>query len=437
MKACFGISFLLRTAVLLMAITAGLFCPRAAADQLPLRRAIELAVAHSGTIAAATADQMRAYESYRETKNVYLPQLVIGSGLGYSYGFPLSIEGAAPSVFNINTQQFLLNFAQREFVRAAKTEWNASSLAMKDKREQVTLDAALTYIQLDNALTQLRVLQDQHGEAQRAVFVVGQRVKEGIDARVQLTRANLSEARVRMRMAEVQGNADLMRQHLADLTGLPPESIETVTESIPPLPEISQHEDLVPKALDASTALKVANENTRAKQYTAKGQHKMLYPAIDLAGQYALLSKINHYDEFFAKFQRNNLTLGLAMRLPILNPAQKAHAQAADAEVIKAKRDADTLKSQVSSETLKLQRSVQQLTAARDVAQLEYELAQSELDTVGARVEVGTATLLDQQNARLAVSDKYSAFLDASLELDKARLQLLKATGDLERWVGQ
>jgi hypothetical protein len=104
---------------------------------------------------------------------------------------------------------------------------------------------------------------------------------------------------------------------------------------------------------------------------------------------------------------------------------------------VRARKDADTVKSQVASETLKLQRSVEELAAARDITNFDYQLSQTDLETVVARVQAGTATLPDQQNARLAVRDKYSAFLDAGLELDKVRLALLKATGQLEAWIGK
>ncbi len=426
-----------RLARLLIASFVVFLLPRAGAEPVPLKRAVELAVAHSSAMGAAAAEQKRAYEGYRETRNGYLPQFVVGSGLGASYGFPLSIEGSAPSLFSVTTQQFLINFAQRDFVRAAKSEWQASTIATQDRRAQVMLDAAVTYLQLDNALTQLRLLRDQQADASRAVDITRKRVSEGIDAKVELTRANLAEARVRMRLAEMQANADLLRQHLADLTGLAATAIETVTESIPSLPEISPQDDLLPKAVAASNTVKVADEQARAKGFTARGQHRALWPAADLAGQYSMLTRFNNYDQFFQKFQRNNVTFGLALRFPFLNPAQRAHAEAADAEAVKARKEAETARQQVSSEALKLQRSVQQLAAARDVAQFDYELSQADLETVNTRLQAGMATLRDQDNARLAVNDKYAALLNAGLELDKARLQLLKATGELEKWVGR
>ncbi len=411
--------------------------PRASAEPLPFKRAVDLAVAHSSTMGVAAAEQMRAYESFREIRNAYLPQVMVGSGLGASYGFPLSIEGAAPSLFSVTTQQYLINFAQRDFVRAARSEWKASTLSTQDKREQVMLDAATTYIQLDNAATQLKVLQDEQAQALRAVDITTKRVDAGIEAKVQLTRANLAEARVRMRLAEMQANADLLRRHLADLTGLPAQTIETVTESIPSMPEVSQQDDLIPQALEASNAVKIADEQVRAKQFTARGQHRALWPAADLAGQYSMLTRYNNYDQYFKKFQRNNVTFGLALRFPFLNPAQRAHAEAADAEALKAKKDAEAVKEQVSSETLKWQRLVQQLAAARDVAKYDYELSQADLETASARLQAGTATLQDQENARMVVNDKYAAFLNAALELDKARLQLMKATGELEKWIAR
>ena len=60
-----------------------------------------------------------------------------GAGLGYSYGFPLALEGSAPSLFNINAQSALLNPALRDFVRAAKVDSAVASLKTKDQRNQI------------------------------------------------------------------------------------------------------------------------------------------------------------------------------------------------------------------------------------------------------------------------------------------------------------
>ena len=61
------------------------------AEPLPLKHAVELALSHGA--AATDTDEQRAYASYHEARNQYIPQLIVGSGLGKSWGFPLSLEG--------------------------------------------------------------------------------------------------------------------------------------------------------------------------------------------------------------------------------------------------------------------------------------------------------------------------------------------------------
>ena len=64
----------------------------------------------------------------REARDPFTPRIVVGSGLAYTSGFPMSIEGSAPSVLNVNAQSFLFNPAQRQFVKAARIDWSASTL---------------------------------------------------------------------------------------------------------------------------------------------------------------------------------------------------------------------------------------------------------------------------------------------------------------------
>ena len=405
------------------------------AQAVPFQHAIELALQHSGTMAIAAADRVRAHQGYLEARNTFLPTLYLGSGLAASYGFPLSIEGSAPTIIKVTSQQYLLNFAQREFMRAAKTEWRASDVRSEDKKNGVVLDAAQTYVELDKITTALHILKQQEEAAARTEQLVADRVREGVDSQVELTKAKLVTARVRMQAAENQGNAEFLRTRLAQLTGLQPETIQTSTETIPPLPEVSQEENLAQRAIEKSPAVKLAEEQAAAKQFRAKGERKAAnYPSIDMAGQYGLLARYNNYDEFFKKFQRNNATFGVVINFPFLSPTQSAKAKAADAEAVIARKEAEGVRAQVSAETLKLQRSVRQLAAAREVARLEHQLAQADAEAAQARVEAGQASLKDEQSARLSEQQHYMALLDVSFDLDKARMQLLRSTGELEKW---
>jgi len=402
------------------------------AEPLPFRQAVELAAKRSAVL--SDTEQVRAHQAYLEAARMYIPQLIVGSGLAKSWGFPLSIEGSAPTAISVNTMGYLINPAQRDFVRAARTEWDATAFSSEDRRQQAILETAVTYTQLDRLVTALHLLREQEQEAVRAEQIASERVQAGVEPQLELTRAKLASARVRMGIAQVEGNVDVLRNLLAQLTGVPAAGIETVTESIPQLPEVSQSDDLAAKSASTSPAVKLAFAQADAKLFRARGEHKQFRPSVDFVGQYGLLTTYNNYQEFFKQYQRHNGTVGVAIRFPFFNLSQRARAGAADAEAVQARHQAEEAKNKVSNETRKLQREVAQLAAAREVARLEYQLARADVDTVQTKVQAGTATLRDEANARLAEGQKYSAYLDASYLVEQAQMQLLRSTGELEKW---
>jgi outer membrane protein TolC len=160
-------------------------------------------------------------------------------------------------------------------------------------------------------------------------------------------------------------------------------------------------------------------------------------PSVDFAAQYGLLAAYNNYQDFFqpGSFQRHNATLGLVIKFPIFSATQRARAEAADALAVKAKKDAETAKNQVSEETLRLQRSVEQMAAAKEVADLEYQVAQSNLESLKIRLDSGSAAWHDVQDASEQVNERYNTLQDANFELERAQITLLRATGELENWV--
>ena len=75
-----------------------------------LQRASEISqqvlIAKTGTQTAAARKDLE--------KAPFGPHLSVGTGVAGTYGFPLSIEGAAPSLFNVNYIQTLYDRKQRK-----------------------------------------------------------------------------------------------------------------------------------------------------------------------------------------------------------------------------------------------------------------------------------------------------------------------------------
>lgn len=417
-----------------MATILCLFAVAAPAETLPLKRAVQLALSHATASGVATATEQRAFASYQEARHAYIPQVTTGAGLGYSYGFPLSLEGSAPSLFNLVAQSPLFNPAQLQFQKAARAEWQASQLQSKDQRNAVIQDTVLTYAELSKWDQRLQRLQQDATQAQQMEQSVAARVKEGVDSPLDLNKSKLSAARVRLHIAEAQGSADVLRQHLAKLTGQLASTIQVESGPLPALPDASQEDDLSAKAEKASPAIQSAEQHAVAEAFRAKGEHRALLPQVDFAAQYALLARFNNYDLYYKAFQQNNATIGVNIRVPIFNFAQRSHAQAADADALKARSQVQAARNQVSEEALRAQRIVSQWSAAREVADLEYQVAQSGFEAMQTRIAANTGTLHQLDDARVQANERFLAVQDADFELQRARVALLRATGDLEKW---
>jgi outer membrane protein TolC len=269
--------------------------------------------------------------------------------------------------------------------------------------------------------------------------LVEERIQQGIDSPEQRLEARLGTARAKLRLEQAQGAIDVLRTTLSQLTGMPASSIDAVAESVPALPEAATETDATAKAVESNPVVGFAQEHANAQAFRARAEHLALWPSVDFATQYAVLAKYNNWTQFFPanRFERNNATVGVVIRFPFFNAPQHAHADAADAEALRARKEADATKNQVSQETKRLQHSVEQLTAAKEVSELEYEIAKSDADAVEIRMNSGNATVHDAANARIQMAEKFTALQDANFQLLRARIGLLRATGELESWVNQ
>jgi outer membrane protein TolC len=409
----------------------------AIAEPLTLKRAVELALTHSPTAGQTTADEQRAFASFREARNQYLPQLTVGSGLGESWGYPLSLEGSAPSLVNVTAQSALFNPALRDYIRAARSEYKATESGSKDQRNQIIQDTVLAYTELLKWQQLIGHLQQQHDDALHVQQIIDQRVQEGVDNPQLRNQARLAAARANLHIVEAESSVHELRAFLSQLTGLPEASIELTADSVPALPEVPTQADVAQTAADASPSVLFARQHAAAQSFRARAEHRMLWPTADFATQYAVLARYNNWQKFFVNnaFERNNATVGVVLRFPIFNAAQRAHAAAADADTVHANKQVESTRNQVSQQVLKMQDSVRQLAAAKEVSDLEFEIAKSNLDAIEVRLNAGSATIPDAANARTEMFEKYNAAQNADFALLRARIGLLRLTGDLESWV--
>ena len=147
-----------------------------ACAQISFSTAVALALKSNPKVLAAQADVDKSLAALQQLRDAYIPAVVGGSGLGPpSYGFPLG----QPSIFNINAQSLVFSYSQRDYLRSAQASLDAAKLNLKDIREGVAEDTAVTYLAVDRDMQRQAALQQQQGFADRLVTIVQQRLDAG------------------------------------------------------------------------------------------------------------------------------------------------------------------------------------------------------------------------------------------------------------------
>lgn len=408
-----------------------------ATAQISFTTAVDLALKNSPRVMAAEAEVAKAQAALEGAKDVYIPTLVGGSGLGYSYGFPVG----QPSVFNVTSQSLLFNYSQQDYIRAARASLNAATLALRDARQAVAEDAAITYLALDRDQQRQAALADQNSYAARLVTIVQHRLDAGQDTPIELTTAQLTAAQIRLARLRAEDDAEADREHLARLTGLPTTGLSVVSSSIPQFaPPPAESSSLGPMN---SPAVESAYAVAKAKQQIAFGDARYLWrPQIYFAAQYARYAKFNNYDLYYLRFQHNNAGIGVEITLPIFDAVHKAKARESAADAARAQHEANSARDQFLEGRLKVHRATAELAARAEVAGLDQQLAKQQLDVMLVQLNAGGGTPSgaqmtpkDEQNSRIAEREKFLAYLDAGFQMKQAQINLMRQTGELETWL--
>lgn len=410
-----------------------------AVAQISFTSAVGLALKNSPRIAAAQADVDKARASLQELRDAYIPNVVGGSGLGPpSYGFPLG----QPSIFNITAVSLVFSYSQHDYIRSAQLALDATTLSLKDIREAVAEDAAITYLALDRDLQRQEALREQQGYADRLVAIVQDRLDAGQDTAIDLTTARLSAAQIHLARLRADDDTIADRAHLARLLGLPPQGLGTSSVSVPPfsasvLTDQSDANVITSPAVDSAYAI------ARSKRETAFGEARYLWrPQITFEGQYSRFAKFNNLQDYYFRFQQNNAAVGVQITLPVFDVVHKAKAREAAADAAHAEHEADSIRDQFFDSRLKARHMAAELSTRAEIASLDQQLAQQNLDILLVQLNAGNGNLSgvqmtpkDEQSSRIAEREKFIAVINANFESQQAEINLMRQNGDLETWI--
>jgi outer membrane protein len=401
--------------------------------KLTLKEAVNLAVGNSRDVTLARLRYGIVQRQAGLTRSAFRPNLYTGTGVAYTNGFPILEGGGAPAIFSLTYNQRIFNPPLKGDQRAAEQQAKAEQLSMESVRDTVMVRAALGYLELAKVRHSLELMRSERLSAGRILDATRERAAAGRELPIEVTRAQLTTAKIEQRIAQLEDRDDSLSGELRDMMGLPEDQqIEVANEDFP-LAAVDATQELVSQAMANNVDLKVAEFEKRAREEKLKGARGGYWPTVSFIGQYNVLSKINNYTDFFNKFQRNNFIFGLEVQIPIFASHTSPSVAFAQADLNAANLELENKRRELSLDVRRMARQVRETDLGGEVARLELELARENVQVLQAQFDQGRGSLKDLENAHIEENDKWLAYLDANYAKQQSELDLLRQTGQLAK----
>jgi outer membrane protein TolC len=325
----------------------------------------------------------------------------------------------------------IFNRPQSFQVAQAKEDARGAAIAVTAKRDQVAFRVTSLFLEAERA-ARLGSLVRKAVESQQAVLdTVRAQVAEGRVLPLAEKQAALALARASQAAEILDDDLAAAETSLAIALGFSAgDRVHPAgpDRSLPALP--ASQEQAIQIALDSNAELRQLQSRMMSKELERRGAKAARLPRMDLVAQYGMLAQFNNYADFFQKFQRNNVQLGVSFQVPVFSPVSGQISQT-DADLNRLRVELASARNRIAANIQASFRDAGKAETAATVARLDLEVARAQLDVTLAQLQEGRAPLRQVEEARLLENDKWMAFHDAQFTVEKARWNVLLATGGL------
>ena len=401
---------------------------------LTLQQTLDLAARQNPDVVLARLDEQRAEEAITIAQDPFRPKIYGGSGLAYVYGYPNSIEGNAPSLFQVRTDMNLYNKPKSYEIAAAREAAHASEYGAEAKADTAAYEAADLFLTASEMERQDESISTQIPSLQKVVQSMAAAVEEGSELPVELKRARVSLALSEERRSAARLDADYYEMMLAVALGYPAsDSVKPVDAELPATVTLPPEDQAADTALRNSRELRQMQANVLSKEMDVRSYKSARRPQVDLVAQYALFARYD-YQYYFpsSKFQHNNFELGAAITIPVLlGAARGGQVVQTYTDLQKLRVQTDQVRSRILTETRRSYEQWQKAESIRNLYRMQLDLAREDLTVLLAQNGEGRVPMSRVEQARVEESDRWIALYDAETQVTRAKLAILRQMGTL------
>jgi outer membrane protein len=399
---------------------------------LTLPQALELAARQNPDITLARLDAQRAEEGIVVAKDPFRPKVYMGSGLAYTYGYPNSIEGNAPSLFQVRTDMALYNRPKSYTLAAARESARGAQLGTQAKAEEVAYQVADLFLTSSQLEHEIGTITGQLPSLQKVVEAMSAAVGEGSELPLELKRAQVNLRTSQQQLEAANLDSDYYEMMLAVAVGYPAvDRVKPVDSEFSSIVTPPTEEQAADEALRSNKELRQMQSNVLARELDLRSYKAARLPQVDLVAQYAFFAKYA-YESYFQKFQHNNAQIGASIVIPLLvGSASKGLALQASTDMQKIRIQMDQLRNRILADTRRSYDQWKKAESVRNLAREQLELSREELTVLLAQNTEGRMPMSRVEQARLDEGNRWIAWYDAETQVARAKFAILRQTGTL------
>jgi outer membrane protein TolC len=400
---------------------------------MTLKQALERALEQNPDVLLARLDQQKARDQILIAKDPFYPKVYGGGGYAWTNGYPVSIDGNPPSIFQARTDMTLFDRSQTYKVAEAKEGLRGSAIDVTRQQEEAAYKVASLFLDAEQAAHSFDAAQQQIENLTKVKTLMDARVAEGRELSIASRKANLN-------VAMAKHTADLLHEDLiraetalAQVLGLGADDrVRAAVEERAAIALPVSEEASIEEALEHSPELKRLESNMQMKTLEIKGYHAARLPKVNLVAQDEVFAKYNYTAQLNYAFRYNNPELGASVTIPLLiGHTARAYAQQAEADVDKLRIEVRRTRARITAD---LRLAYQQVKSADDARELAHEalgLTREELDVDLAQYEEGKLPLATVETQRALENEKFLAYYVSRQTAERARLNVLRLTGTM------
>ncbi|MEP6961470.1 MAG: TolC family protein [Acidobacteriota bacterium] len=400
---------------------------------LTLEQALARALDQNPDVMLTRLDQQKARNQVTIAGDPFSPKLGIGTGLAYTNGMPTTIDGNAPSIFQMRANMSLFNQPQKYKIAQANEGVRGATLDITLRQEDVAYRVTAAFLDAENAAHSAAATRLQTTSLEEVQRLIETRLAAGQELPLALTRARVNSRHARSDYEEFSSLQTTSELQLAQLLGYPGgDQVRPAMEAREPQAMPASEEEAVTRVIEQSTELRRLRSNLNATLLEMKSYKAERLPKLNLVFQEMVLTKFNNYDTYFPRFQRNNFQIGASIEVPIfMGHAAKAYVSQAQMDADKTRIEIQRTQSRITVDVRQAYADLARAESKRELSNDELELTREELSVLLKQQVEGRATMAQIEAARAAEQVQWIAYYAAQRTLELARLNVRKNTGTL------